>query len=278
MIVGFLCNNKKISFDDCLNCADTPSSTCEFNKPLLRAMVEEIKEEKEKITATSILGCARRNYLYYVDDVYIKPEEMYWRFRGQMFHYILQNHKTEDVIKEQRFYVQLDDVLISGKIDAYIKSSKVLYDYKSTDKIPKYNKAYDNHGDQVNIYRWLLHHNGYEVNKMFILYMDMMNVKKIAVSPTPIDIIQESIYRNAKRLDRSFKENLVPPAIYGILCSYCYVSEKCAEIEKELLVMDIYKGLKINGDIEDKVRRVLKTRIDEKRFKIIEMLKKAKRE
>lgn len=236
MIKGFICNHRykgdKISFEDCLSCSLTKEKTCHFSYQLIKAIISNIKELREDITVTGILNCIRKTYLDKVEDYYTTLESLYYAFRGTVFHAKLEKQADDNIISEERYYVDVDGIQVSGKIDSIIKETKTLLDYKTTEAIPKYDKPWGSHGLQTNIYRWILFKNGIEIEKIIISYMDMKNVKEIEVDLMPLQEVEDYVYGKVKILNDAFNNKKIPAAEKGWICNYCAHVDKCNQIEK----------------------------------------------
>ena len=184
---------------------------------------------------------------------------MYWAFRGQIAHKILEAANLHpDAIKEKRFFKTWEGIEISGQPDLIIPSQKVLKDYKTTKAVPTYvNKdgvilAYENHRVQLNLYRWLIPH---EIEEMEVVYYSMEETLICPVEIWP----EQSTKKTEMTVDRYLEENLVPlkmaldsetmpPYKRNWACDeYCGVADICyRELKKEILasrrVITLKKG------------------------------------
>lgn len=72
------------------------------------------------------------------------------------------------LMTEERFYGTLGGIVISGKPDWYDLLSKRIEDYKITSVWKIIRKDYEDYEAQLNIYKWLLDENGFDVTQLQI--------------------------------------------------------------------------------------------------------------
>jgi len=147
-------------------------------------------------------------------------------------------------------------------VDAYYPKTKTLVDYKTTRWLKKAYLPYGDHTRQVNVYRWLLTNNGYEVDKMFLHYIDLSGPSKCrsckiplieqsgiflcpicgklvkgghhgtAMVEVPVDIDTESFIRRRKEiLDNAYVNNQPPAGDPSFLCEYCQFNSICPDAD-----------------------------------------------
>lgn len=251
MAKGFICvkTKEKMAFEDCLNCAITRVNRkldCPFDEATILGMIFN-QQVRDNISVTMISGCHRGIFIGRNYDYYVSPTQVYWAFRGQIAHKILQEADLhEDAVKEERFRKEWDGIEISGSPDLIIPSQKVLKDYKTTKTVPSYlNKdgyinPYENHRVQLNLYRWLI---PYEIDTMEVVYFSM---EETLICPAAI-WPEEAKRKTTMTVDRYLEENLIPLKMaldsgtmppYSRFWScddYCDVSEICfRELRKEV--------------------------------------------
>ncbi len=201
------------------------------------------------ISVTSMLSCLRKTYFERTRP-YDSPAILFWYpYRGTILHTGLQTDALKDWICERRYSAALNGIGISGQIDAYHAPSRTLWDYKTAHEgklsalmrfgLPK------SHIQQVNAYRWLLHQNGIEVDRMRITYLSMMHVVTTGVIGGPVslpavpvmtdDEVEGLLSERAGQLKRAFDLGEIP--IYTDadtrrwLCrDYCPVKNFCDEM------------------------------------------------
>jgi len=71
---------------------------------------------------------------------------------------------SDDFIQEQRLFMTINGVKISGKFDAFDLKRRVVIDYKSTSTYTYTSKKYNEYILQLSIYNLLLDANGYQVS------------------------------------------------------------------------------------------------------------------
>ena len=242
-LVGFKCSKASrkhdrerfVSFKECIACAETTINECHFTAPIIKAMVQREKEEREGITVTQLSGCLRESYLSYKYDYYADLEQLYFAFRGELAHLIIERYQEEDSIAEQRFYREYNGIRISGKPDIILPAKKLIRDYKTAKEVPRFSYPFRNHTQQVNLYAWLV---PYEIDRLQVIYLDMKGVK---ICDAPIwskREIEEVLEKKLPVLDKAFKDNIVPPADFeNWQCNgWCNVKSICREFyEKELI-------------------------------------------
>jgi hypothetical protein len=142
-------------------------------------------------------------------DTYLDPAQLYFAFRGQLFHAILQAAQIEGAICERRFERQVAGITISGQPDVIYPGKKKLVEYKSTRRVPKEDKPYANHAMQVNIYRWLVAP-FYQIDSLEIVYLDMSKVKRVSVPVLESREVVPFVVSRAKVLKQASKAEGFP--------------------------------------------------------------------
>ena len=271
MVIGFICEKtgEKMGFEDCLECAKTRLNRrldCRFDEATIAGMIRYNYNPKNNISVTMISGCHRAIFIGRHSESYVRPSQLYWAFRGQIAHKIMEEtHLHDDAVTEQRFAKEWEGIEITGKPDLIIPSQKVLKDYKTSKSVPSYlNKegtinAYDGHRVQLNLYRWLAPH---EIDEMEIVYFSMQETLICPVEIWP----KKPKGKTDMTVDRYFEKKLIPlkmaldsdtmpPYRRNWTCNgYCDVSEICfRELKKEItatrlrVVQPKKKGGKKNG-------------------------------
>lgn len=181
MIVGFHCPAGKgsLSFRECLRCAAAQKQPCQYDYPILSSMQVNLRHNKG-ISVSSLLNCLRKVVLQAREDIYLDPGQLYFAFRGQLFHAVIARAQQQDAVVEQRFERFLAGITLTGHPDVVYPSHRKLVDYKSTRRIPKEDEPYANHGLQVNLYRYLVEP-VYRIDALEIVYFDMSAVKRVKV-------------------------------------------------------------------------------------------------
>lgn len=165
-LVGPICCQDGLpsTFERCKECAR--GFECQYPLAILAYMERnERKREGISYSATSIIGCARRQILQRQHDFYEHPKDSIARFIGDAVHEFTahQLHGEVDYEGERRLFKVFKltvpgedatyDFTISGKPDQEWNKITVL-DLKTSSRIPK--APYPEHEAQVNVYAWLL--------------------------------------------------------------------------------------------------------------------------
>jgi len=212
MLKGFRCpyGRGEISFADCLEHSKTDPPECGFVYPILSGMVGNLRGEMAEITVTQLLNCLRKVALERRHEVYVEPQQLYYTFRGQMFHQIAAGVDMDGCVVEKRFKRTLAGITISGQPDLIVPNLRKLYDVKTTRRIPKEGQLYAQHGLQVNIYRWLVmpHH---RIDHLEIVYMDMSEVRRANVEVMDIRSLLSWLAPRAKKLKDGLENGRLPP-------------------------------------------------------------------
>lgn len=277
MVKGFICEKTgdKLPFEACLECAKTRINRkldCPFDEATIYGMILN-ESKREGISVTMIAGCPRATFINQHHETYAYPSGLYWAFRGQIAHKILEQVKLHpDAIREKRFYKEWEGIQVNGQPDLILPSQGVLKDYKTTKAVPTYrNKdgginAYENHRVQLNLYRWLIPH---EISEMEVIYYSLEETLICPVEIWP----EESNKKSEMTVNRYFEENLIPlkmaldsetmpPYKRNWACDeYCGVSEICfRELKKAAMASRNVITLK-KGEKENVSPHPLKTRI-----------------
>lgn len=140
----------------------------------------------------------RRYYTQITQDVI----DNVWRLFGQAAHHILDTHAPEDVIAEERMYVDCRNKRIGGQVDVY--HSGTITDYKITSAWSLvYGQRVHEWEQQLNIYAEIFRCNNYDVHALQIVAIlrdwDKNKAKQQADYPqAPIVIIPLKLWDSAK--------------------------------------------------------------------------------
>jgi hypothetical protein len=272
MVKGFICvkTGERLPFAECLECARSRLNRkldCPFDEGTIEGMIRHIKDKKG-ISVTMISGCHRAIFLQRHHDYFVRPGQLYWAFRGQIAHAIMEESTLhKDAVREKEFSKTWEGIKITGTPDLIIPSQKVLKDYKTTKAVPEYlNKdgrvlAWENHRVQLNLYRWLIPH---EIDAMEVVYFSMMDTLICPVDAWP----DEPRRKSDMTADRYLEENLVPlsmalesgtlpPYARTWACDkYCGMADLCyQELKKEIAAARRVVPLKKKGAKNGKSRR-----------------------
>ncbi len=128
--------------------------------PILKSMLTDKARPTEGVSVTSLLkGCPRCRILEkevdYVEDL----DAMWSRWRGTMYHNVLEAYQQDGAIVEVRFYMTMPNgAELHGQPDLILPEHGALVDLKTTKNIPKWDKVWDDHNAQLQTYRYLINH------------------------------------------------------------------------------------------------------------------------
>ena len=248
--------NQLVTKEYCLNCS-LNISPCGYDYPLIKR-VHKALEPRSGIHVTDLVHCLRRAYYERTVEQPERVSEVLYRVLGTAMHSIIEDEEDPNVITE----LPLEYQGVVGTVDAYYPEHKRLVDHKTTRWLKKANLPYGDHEKQVNIYRWLLENNGFEVDRMFLHYIDMSGPSKCrscklplieeagimvcpvcgkpnrnghhgtAMLPVPIELmseIEEFVLTRKEALEKSLEEGIPPQSDAGYLCNYCQFRGICPD-------------------------------------------------
>ena len=174
------------------------------------------------ISVTRLIDSPQINQLRYehsnelVEDV----KDRVWSIWGSAVHSVVENtnESNSDVLTEKRFYHDYDGKVVTGQIDVYDMSDKILYDVKTVSAwnlVNGYKKSWE---FQLNVLADLMHMNDWKVKGLAIVAVardwnarqaaDVETYPKHAMTVVEIPLWKSSIrmkYIN-QQLSRHFKE------------------------------------------------------------------------
>lgn len=173
------CCDSVFTIEEALAHVATRRNRCQWTFELLTAMfatsvAHPSNEDPTRISTTVLTqDCLRSVALERFNDTTSTPDKMWAAFRGTMFHKQMEPHAAPNSYGEARFYVKdlgtkipavkkalpgRTDRSFSGSPDLVDPVAGVLYDYKRTKEVPRFNTVWSNHSEQNNINRWLVDH------------------------------------------------------------------------------------------------------------------------
>jgi hypothetical protein len=213
-------NGNAVSFDACLACSDE-CFDLEVREALFERELNWQAEEhtKDNISATALLGCLRSTYLERITDYAAPPESMWFSLRGELIHRLIERPDMDNPYlrrSEMRLHAEVNGMKISGQVDNYklrFLEKGVLKDWKSIgDNGLQYiifDGAKEEHMWQTNIYAWLCRQNGYEVDRIEIAYLSLMQVVKTGKLATFAEFLVNAPAKSGKRKNMIGKPRLV---------------------------------------------------------------------
>lgn len=168
-------------FEEVLEEARLHGDAMGFPYEVLNGMHQQAtKQRPDAITVTTLLSNPRHVRLEKMNDYFADPSQNFATFRGNIVHSIMEQYGGAGSTIEQRVEKDFNGVTISGQPDTLqLRSTNgrtLLRDWKSTKELPRYDNAYSNHQQQVNLYRWLLSLDPAETD-LEIVYVSMEGVK-----------------------------------------------------------------------------------------------------
>lgn len=99
----------------------------------------------------------RRLREQYNDDIQQDVSDMLWSMLGSALHVVMERGKTPGFLSEERLFVEIDDVLVSGAIDLQESTPAgiVITDYKFTSAWAVMQDKVE-WEQQLNVYKWLV--------------------------------------------------------------------------------------------------------------------------
>lgn len=127
--------------------------------PELFDAIMATRQERDYLSTTSLTAkCSRQQSIQRQVDYSEDLDGMWASFRGTMFHGQLEQHVQPGALEEARLFVTIDGIQLSGSPDLWDPLMGVLYDYKFCKEVPRWNKPWGDHIEQLNINRWLVDH------------------------------------------------------------------------------------------------------------------------
>lgn len=141
------------------------------NLGLPEAIVEAVKNDKyskgdSHISITGLIAPPRIRVLKKLHEKELEEDvsDRIWSLLGQVTHGILER-ANKQALSEERFYIEIDGVKVSGQLDAYYNSGLV-QDYKLVSLYQVKDGVKKEYEQQLNSYAALLRHNNLVVNKL----------------------------------------------------------------------------------------------------------------
>lgn len=170
------CCNRVMTIPEALEHVAKRNNRCQWTGEILRAMFEAQQNHPShsdgtRISTTVLTNkCLRKIIFERQTDYVVKIEDLWALFRGTQFHGVLEEYVQPGSYGEARFYVddlgvQLPavkaalprkDRSLSGSPDLVDPSPGILYDYKRTKEVPRFEHVWPDHIAQLNINRWLV--------------------------------------------------------------------------------------------------------------------------
>jgi len=170
---AFICeaSGDYVSPESCWKCAYHGAQPgCHLTAPVIHGILSNMRPDQPEalltagfgtLTVTTILGCPRKWRLKIEYDYAEKPSRLWWAFRGQIAHNIIEQYAKDDeqILVEQRLSFMVEParliklindhivmsgehVVLTGQPDLVYLDLGHLMDFKSTKKVPQTWKTY----------------------------------------------------------------------------------------------------------------------------------------
>lgn len=207
-------------FEEILEEAEQHGDAMGFPYEILAGMKEQVtKVRPDAVTVTSLLSNPRHVKLERANAYFADPKNNYATFRGSIVHNILEGLGDEGSQIEERISRDFNGSPISGQPDTVrirqTNGRTLLRDWKTTKELPRYDNAYTNHMQQVNLYRWLLGLDP-EQTDLEVVYISMEGVKIAALKHGGVSARGRKIteqHWNDERVEKFIEERL---ALYNV--------------------------------------------------------------
>lgn len=268
-LTSLICDysERPVPFKGCLKCSASGKNPCAFTYALIKGILDEQQDRGDSISCTALLSPTRCVYLERRVDYAAKPSQLYWSFRGQIAHKIVEGAgEDENVLRERREYRRtIEGIEVSGKFDELLLKQGILRDYKTCKKVPRYDTPYSNHSEQLNVLRWILaepddeffvddfvdslfeRDDPVDVKQLECIYLDMEQPKKCQAKMWSLDKAEEFVQVRAKALREAFDTGVCPP--YSTItkddlwkcAGFCQTVQACHELHVEELREEVRK-------------------------------------
>lgn len=122
---------------------------------LIQAVVNE-QQERDYISTTALLGCARGTVLERREKYVESLDRFYASLRGTMVHRALESAARPGSLAEWRFYAEVDGQAISCSPDLITPDDGTLWDYKVTENPPSFGYMWKSHKLQLQFNRFIV--------------------------------------------------------------------------------------------------------------------------
>ncbi len=177
--------------------------------------------KKPRFGVTRLTGlCLRKSYYDLTEEVPISLEKLWIFSRGHAIHNFFQEHIPEE---ENEVFLQAPFSAFSaiGFVDVF--SNNILYEFKTTERIPKEPKP--EHVMQLQSYFSMLPEpQQKDVKKLVIVYFSLSKIKTFEVEKRNMLGYLEA---RGTILANALKTSTPPPREESYLCNYCEFYDTC---------------------------------------------------
>ena len=170
------CCNQRFTVEEALEHLEGRNNKCEWTWELASAMLagetnHPSNDDPTQISTTTLTGkCLRQQAFTRYNDYDSTFADLYARFRGTLFHGQMERWARPGSYGEARFFIRDIGKLLpevrkalprmdrsfSGSPDLVDPKAGVLFDYKRTKSVPRFDTVWGDHVEQLNVNRWLV--------------------------------------------------------------------------------------------------------------------------
>ncbi|MFH1445026.1 MAG: PD-(D/E)XK nuclease family protein [Nanoarchaeota archaeon] len=201
------------------------------------------REKKEKVLGkyypSEVGTCLRKVWFSYKKPKETDPGTLKIFHAGNILHDFVtdvlkseKNNHVELLETELPFKIEIEDFLISGRIDNMIlvrdKNEKIVVEVKSTKNVDFVKEPHQSYVTQLQLYLYSL-----GLKKGVLLYVQKDNLKSKSFNVEYDEVEAKRILARFKKLHHHLKNDILPDAEaknyeeLRWLCNYCDYSEEC---------------------------------------------------
>jgi len=204
------------------------------------------ERDRPSLSVTDLTAiCHRQNYIKKNYDYWEKPSGLYFLWRGDLVHTLLQRVENPNWIKEKKFTIEWEvklhgeivEVYIVMKPDVIDTSTLEIRDYKTTGSVFRATKNHSiSHKKQLGVYRWgVKKHYDILCKNYSDSYFDMKQPMLYQVPLMPFDEVEKFIQQQGEiildfRLNDKIPNVLKQFPTYWMCRDYCVVNSICAKL------------------------------------------------
>lgn len=158
-LIGITYDGTDYTIEQARSLFGTRDTDLRYTPELFEAIIAT-RQERDYISTTTLTSkCLRQKAIQGSEPYYEDLDKMWAAFRGTMFHGQLERHATIGAFEEARFFITMPNgIELSGSPDLVDVNTGILYDYKFTKEVPRWNTPWPDHGEQCNVNRYLVDH------------------------------------------------------------------------------------------------------------------------
>lgn len=140
---------------------------------LVKAVTSEYDKGDATYSVSDLTKPPKLKYLQSLHDDSIVEDasDRIWMLLGNAIHYVIDRNKDTHEISEERYYMYVDGVKVSGKPDNLMLSNGTLTDWKVTSAWSFLRGVKKEYEEQLQYYKRLLEENKFTVEKLQLVYI-----------------------------------------------------------------------------------------------------------